>query len=156
MPIDLKTLTISSALEAMQAGDLHALDLTEACFRQVKRLNPLINAFITPTLETAAQQAMAAESLYASQPSNLKDLSLLGIPLAIKDLIDVAGVRTTAGSKFFGDELPVEDASAVLLLRLAGAVILGKTNTHEIALGVTGVNPHFGAVKNPWEPSRVT
>lgn len=99
---------------------------------------------------------MQADVLLANQPSNLNELALLGIPLAIKDLFDVAGVRTTAGSRFFGETIPGEDSQVVLKLKLAGAVILGKTNTHEIALGVTGVNPHFGAVRNPWDTSRIS
>jgi aspartyl-tRNA(Asn)/glutamyl-tRNA(Gln) amidotransferase subunit A len=156
MSIGLSSLTISSALESMRKGDLRPLELTEACLRQIERLNPELNAFITPTPELAVQEAMAAESLLERRPSNLKNIALLGIPVGIKDLYDVAGVRTTAGSKFFDKILPSEDAPAVLRLKLAGAVILGKTNTHEIALGVTGVNPHFGTVRNPWDTSRIS
>ena len=78
------------------------------------------------------------------------------MPLAVKDIFDTAGIRTTAGSTFFADRTPEEDAAAVVKLKLAGGVVLGKTNTHEIALGVTGVNPHYGAVKNPWDLTRVT
>jgi aspartyl-tRNA(Asn)/glutamyl-tRNA(Gln) amidotransferase subunit A len=150
------SLTISSALAAMRRGELKPLDLAEACLQRIARLNPPLNAFISPTPEIAARAALAAQSLLDSRPPNLERIALLGIPVAVKDLIDVAGVRTTAGSKFFGDTLPGEDAPAVLNLRLAGAVVVGKTNTHEIALGVTGVNPHFGAVGNPWDPSRVS
>lgn len=156
MPIDLPSLTITSALELLRQGEFTCLELAEACFRRIQNIDPLLNAFITPTLDLAVQEALVASSLYISRPSNLKELSLLGIPMAVKDLIDVMGIRTTAGSRFFGENLPSEDASAVLRLKLAGAVILGKTNTHEIALGVTGVNPHFGAAKNPWDVSCIT
>ncbi len=156
MDIDPATLTISTAMEALRRRDFSSLELTEACLRQVERLNPVINAFITPTPELAVQAALQADALFSLQPSNLKDLALLGIPVALKDLFETAGVRTTAGSRFFTGNIPGEDAEAVLKLKLAGAVILGKTNTHEFALGVTGVNPHFGAVRNPWEPSRIT
>ena len=156
MQPDLSTLTLSTALEQLHHRDLSSLELTEACLRRIERLNPTINAFITPTPELAVQGAMAADTLLASQPSNLNELALLGIPLAIKDLVDVAGVRTTAGSTFFAETIPTEDAPVVLKLKLSGAVILGKTGTHEIALGVTGVNPHFGPVKNPWDTSRIT
>ena len=156
MSPDLSGITIASALERLRRRDLTSLELTEACLRQIECLNPVINAFITPTPELAVQGAMAADGLLAYQPSNLNDLALLGIPLAVKDLFDVAGVPTTAGSKFFGGSRPVEDAEAVLSLKLSGAVILGKTGTHEIALGVTGVNPHFGPVKTPWDTSRIS
>lgn len=153
---DPSTLTLSTALEYLRHHIFSPLELTEACLRRIERLNPEINAFITPTPGIAVQAAMQAGALLESQASNLNELALLGIPLAIKDLFDVVGVRTTAGSKFFGNSIPGQDAPAVLKLKLSGAVILGKANTHELALGVTGVNPHFGAVKNPWDPSRIS
>jgi aspartyl-tRNA(Asn)/glutamyl-tRNA(Gln) amidotransferase subunit A len=90
------------------------------------------------------------------QPSSHADNPLLGIPLAVKDLIDVAGIKTTAGSKFFSDRLPAEDAEVIRRIKLSGGCLLGKTNTHEIALGVTGVNPHYGAVKNPWNREHIS
>jgi aspartyl-tRNA(Asn)/glutamyl-tRNA(Gln) amidotransferase subunit A len=153
---DLSTLNLSTAIEALSRHDFSSLELTEACLRQIEWLNPEINAFITPTPELAVQAALQADVLFSLQPSNLNDLALLGIPVALKDLFETAGVRTTAGSKFFAENIPGEDAEAVIKLKLAGAVLLGKTNTHEIALGVTGVNPHFGAVKNPWDISRIS
>ena len=149
MEPDLFTLTLYSALQALRRGDFSSLELTQACLRQVERLDPSINAFITPTPELAVQAALQADALHSLHPSNLNDLALLGIPVALKDLFETQGVRTTAGSKFFADNIPAEDAEAVRRVKLAGAVILGKTNTHEFALGVTGVNPHYGAVKNP-------
>ncbi len=156
MKPNLSTLSLSNAIEQLHHRDYSALELTETCLHQMARLAPVINAFITPTPELAVQTAMQADALFTNSPSNLKELPLLGIPLGIKDLFDVAGVITTAGSKFFAESIPNEDATVVLKLRLSGAVILGKTNTHEIALGVTGVNPHFGEVKNPWDFSRIT
>jgi aspartyl-tRNA(Asn)/glutamyl-tRNA(Gln) amidotransferase subunit A len=80
---------------------------------------------------------------------------LRGIPIALKDLFDTAGVRTTAGSKFFADNVPDTDAFVVNNLKQAGAIIMGKTNTHEIALGVTGNNPHYGTARNPWDATRI-
>ena len=80
--------------------------------------------------------------------------SLYGIPLAVKDLYDTKGIRTTAGSRFFADNIPQEDAFVVQKIKRAGAQIVGKTNTHEIALGVTNNNPHYGACKNPWDITR--
>lgn len=156
MEPDLSTLDLSTAIEALRRRDFSSLELTEACLHQIERLNPTINAFITPTLELAFQAALEADALIYLQSSNLNDLVLLGVPVALKDLFETTGVRTTAGSKFYEEYIPDQDAQAVLKLKLAGAVILGKTNTHEIALGVTGVNPHFGAVRNPWDASRIT
>jgi aspartyl-tRNA(Asn)/glutamyl-tRNA(Gln) amidotransferase subunit A len=155
MDIDPAALTISSALASLRAGEFSAASLTEACLRQIECLNPELNAVITPTPELAIQAALSADAILSLHPANLNDLALLGIPLVVKDLFDTAGVRTTGGSKFFAENVSVDDAQAVLKLKLAGAVILGKTNTHEIALGVTGVNPHFGAVKNPHDQTRI-
>jgi aspartyl-tRNA(Asn)/glutamyl-tRNA(Gln) amidotransferase subunit A len=154
--IDPTTLTLSSSLEALRRHDFTSLDLTEACLRQIEQLNPRINAFISPTPELAVESALQADALRSRQPSNIDELALLGLPLALKDLFDTAWVRTTAGSKFFADNIPTEDAQAVLKLKMAGSVSLGKTNTHEIALGVTGVNPHYGTVKNPWNQTCIT
>jgi aspartyl-tRNA(Asn)/glutamyl-tRNA(Gln) amidotransferase subunit A len=156
MEIDTAALTISSAMASFRAGEYSSLVLTEACLRQIERLNPTINAFITPTIELAYQAALQADALSSHQPSNLNDLALLGVPVALKDMFETTGICTTAGSRFYAENIPVQDAQAVLKLKLAGAVIIGKTNTHEIALGVTGVNPHFGAVKNPWNTSCIT
>jgi aspartyl-tRNA(Asn)/glutamyl-tRNA(Gln) amidotransferase subunit A len=156
MEPDLTSLTMSAALQALQHGDFSSLDLTKACLHQIEKLDPSINAFITVTPELAVQAAMQADALHSLQPSNINDLALLGIPLAVKDLFETQGIRTTAGSRFFSGMIPVDDAEAVRKMKLAGAVVLGKTNTHEFALGVTGVNPHFGAVKNPWNLSCIT
>jgi aspartyl-tRNA(Asn)/glutamyl-tRNA(Gln) amidotransferase subunit A len=156
MEPDLSTLNLSTALEALRRREFSSLELTEACLRRIERLNPTLNAFITPTPELAAQAALQADALIALSPPNLNDLPLLGIPLALKDLFDTAGIRTTAGAKFFANNLPAEDAQTVLKIKLAGAVIVGKTNTHEVALGVTTVNPHFGTCHNPHDTSRIS
>jgi aspartyl-tRNA(Asn)/glutamyl-tRNA(Gln) amidotransferase subunit A len=156
MDPDLTTLDLQSASQAFQRQDFTALELTEACLHQIERLNPRLNAFITPTPELACQQALSADALRSLQPPNIADLGLLGLPLAVKDLFDTAGILTTAGSRFFATNIPKEDAQVVLKIKLAGAVLLGKTNMHEIALGVTTVNPHYGTCHNPWDVSRVS
>jgi len=156
MKPDLSTINLFTALEQLCRREFSALELTEACLRQIERLNPTINAFITPTPELARLGALQAGALLTVQPSNLEQFALLGMPIALKDLFETAGIRTTAGSKFFADHIPREDAQVVLKLKLSGGVVLGKANMHEIALGVTGVNPHYGAVKNPWDLKRVT
>jgi aspartyl-tRNA(Asn)/glutamyl-tRNA(Gln) amidotransferase subunit A len=156
MDIDPTALTICSAIASLHSGEFTAVSLTEACLRQIDRLNAELNAFLTPTPELAVQAALAADAILAQHPSNIDDLALLGIPVGVKDLFDTAGIRTTAGSKFHSGRNPTEDAEAVLRLKLAGASIVGKTNTHEYALGVTGVNPHYGSTRNPWNTSRIS
>lgn len=142
--MDIQNLTITTALQALRTGSLTAGELYAACTQAVERLDPAINAFITRP-DAARFQVPPT----ASGP-------LAGIPIAIKDLYQTAGVRTTAGTTFFTDFIPEQDALVVEKLKTAGASIAGKTNTHEIALGVTGVNPHYGPVHNPWDTSRIT
>ena len=142
-------LTISDALEALRAQKISARELVEACSRQVERLDPKLNAFITVISPEDAIKAQLAES-HASSSNTLR-----GIPLVIKDLFDVAGVRTTIGSKFFADNIAEQDAFVVEKLKQAGAILMGKTNTHEIALGITGNNPHYGTARNPWDSTRI-
>ena len=156
MKPDISNLNLSVALEQLSLREYSSLELAEACLRQIARLNPAFNAFITPLLEPAVMAAMQADVLYNNNSFSPGGSPLLGIPLGIKDLINMAGVPTTAGSKFFADKLPTEDAPVVSKLRQSGGVFLGKTNLHEIALGVTGVNPHYGTVKNPWDTSRIS
>jgi aspartyl-tRNA(Asn)/glutamyl-tRNA(Gln) amidotransferase subunit A len=139
--MDLLSLTIASALEQLQAGKFSPIDLAAACLQAIERLNPQINAFIS--IATAPPPA---------NPSG----PLAGIPLAIKDLIETCAFPTTAGTTFFQEYHPEQDAAVVEKLTAAGATLLGKTNTHEIALGVTGVNPHYGAVHNPWDLTRIS
>jgi aspartyl-tRNA(Asn)/glutamyl-tRNA(Gln) amidotransferase subunit A len=146
---NLYTLTISDALESLRSQKISARELIEACARQVERLNSKLSAFITVIPPEQALQAQLPES--KSAPSH----SLRGIPLAIKDLFDVAGIRTTIGSKFFADHVPEQDGFVIEKLKQAGAILMGKTNTHEIALGITGNNPHYGTARNPWDTTRI-
>ena len=140
----IENLTITSAREQLRAGTLSAAELSKACFEAIEQLNPVINAFIT-VLDQGQTPVPGSE-----------DAMLAGIPIAIKDLYQTTGVLTTAGTTFFKDFVPDQDAAVVERLKAAGALLTGKTNTHEIALGVTGVNPHFGAVRNPWDRQRIT
>jgi aspartyl-tRNA(Asn)/glutamyl-tRNA(Gln) amidotransferase subunit A len=150
--MDLEHLTISQAAGEISARRLSPVELTQACLERIERYNPSINCFITLTAESALRQAARAEDeLRRGEWRG----PLHGIPLALKDLYETAGVRTTAGSRFFADFVPETDAVAVQRLHSAGAVLLGKLNMHEIALGVTNDNPHFGACANPWDTSRI-
>ena len=143
------SLTLTSALDAIRAGEATTQDLAEACFHQIERLNPQLNAFIT-VLDVQS-------ALEAQLPATVHPLTsaLRGLPIAVKDLFDTAGVRTTIGSKFFFDRVPQTDAFVVEKIKQAGAILVGKTNTHEIALGVTGNNPHYGTARNPWDVARI-
>lgn len=143
------TLTIFDALEALRGQKLSARELVEACARQIERLNAKLNAFITVIPPEQALQAQLPEGKSSSSHS------LRGIPLAIKDLFDIAGLPTTIGSKFFADHLAEQDGFVIEKLKQAGAILMGKTNTHEIALGITGNNPHYGTARNPWDTSRI-
>ena len=165
---EINFLSIHEALKAMQDGTIPPQALTEACLRQIERLNPKLNAFITVYDDVTASGAtshsksklspvngeIASPHPSTSSGSRLA-MTLRNIPFAIKDLFETKGIRTTAGSLFFKDYLPKEDAAVIQKLKAAGAVIMGKTNTHEIALGVTTVNPHFGATRNPWDITRI-
>ena len=148
--MDTQKLTITGALESLGRGTFTPRDLAETCFDQINRLNPTLNAYITviPPQEMleAQQPPLTTAPLYRA---------LRGIPIAVKDLFDVEGVRTTAGSKFLADNLADQDAFVVEKLRQSGALINGKTNTHEIALGITGNNPHYGTARNPWNTERI-
>src|SRR5215212_9539616 len=142
-------LTLSSALELLRGKKISSQEIAEACYRQIEKLNPTLNAFIT-VIEL--QDALNAQLPTGNGSSST---TLRGIPIAIKDLFDTAGIRTSAGSKFFSENIPREDAFVVEKLKEAGALIVGKTNTHEIALGVTGNNPHYGTARNPWDTVRI-
>jgi aspartyl-tRNA(Asn)/glutamyl-tRNA(Gln) amidotransferase subunit A len=141
-------LSITSAAELLARGEISPVELTQAYLARIQRLDPQLNCFITLTPELALQQARQFER--EIQAGAYRG-PLHGIPLALKDLFETAGVRTTAGSTFFSDYVPETDARVVEMLRGAGVVLLGKLNMHEIALGVTNENPHFGAVCNPWD-----
>jgi aspartyl-tRNA(Asn)/glutamyl-tRNA(Gln) amidotransferase subunit A len=140
--MDIASLTISTALEQLRAGTFTGAELTDACFQAIERLNPEINAFITIFRPERSETRLKGE--------------LSGIPLAVKDLYEAVGAPTTCGTTFFKDYLPANDSAVVEKLKAAGAFIVGKTHTHEIALGVTGVNPHYGTVRNPWDVTRIT
>ncbi len=150
-------LTITEAADLIHRRQISPVELTQAFVDRVGRLDVKINSFITVMADQALQRAQKAESeLQRGETPDGRPLGRLhGIPLAVKDLFETVGVRTTAGSKFFADYVPRSDAAVVAKLYDAGAIVLGKTNLHEIALGLTTVNPHYGACRNPWALDRV-
>ena len=146
-------LDLAQASELVRAKKLSPVELTEACLARIEKLNPELNAFITVTAEMALAQARAGEA--EIQSGNWRG-PLHGIPLSLKDLIDVAGVPTTAASKVFENRVPTEDAEVVRRLKAAGAVIIGKNNLHECAYGGSGLISRYGPAKNPRYPGRTT
>jgi aspartyl-tRNA(Asn)/glutamyl-tRNA(Gln) amidotransferase subunit A len=140
-------------LAALVAGrKVSPVELVELALGRIERLNPRINAFLTVMAEEARAAARLAErEIMRGRYRG----PLHGIPISLKDNIATRGVRTTAGSKILADFLPAEDAVAAQKLRRAGAILLGKTNMHEFAYGVTTENPHYGPARNPWALDRV-
>jgi aspartyl-tRNA(Asn)/glutamyl-tRNA(Gln) amidotransferase subunit A len=137
---------------------LSPVELTKLMLARIEQLNPKLNAYLAVTSELALMQAKEAESeLFAprSRKGHRDRGPLHGIPISLKDNIYTEGIRTTAGSKILNDFVPSRDARVVAQLKNAGAVMLGKTNMHEFAYGVTSNNPHFGPVHNPWDRARI-
>jgi len=144
---NITSLTIQDASEQLRKKRLSPVELTKACLTRIEQLNPTLNAFITITSDSALATARAAEA--EIQRGHWRG-PLHGIPIALKDLFDTAGVRTTAASGVFKDRVPTQDAEIVRRLKAAGAVILGKLNMHEFAYGASSVISYFGPVRNPW------
>jgi len=143
---------LHEAATLLRARKASSVELTRACIRNIERLDGELVAFISKTLDRALADAARADGEMASGT----DRGLLhGIPVALKDLYDVKGDVTTAGSKIFADNVARADSAVAEKLRAAGAVMLGKTNLHEWAFGVTNQNPHFGSAKNPWDRTRI-
>ena len=149
---ELIDLSIRDAGELVRQKKISPVELTNACLAQIEKLNPTLNAFITVTREAALAEARTAEA--EIQRGKWRG-PLHGIPIALKDLFDTAGVRTTAGSGVFKDRVPTDDAEVVRRLTEAGAVLLGKTNMHEFAFGGSSLVTYFGSVHNPWEHGHI-
>ena len=143
---DLTSLTLTEAAAKIRSGEVTSLQLTQACLDRIAIYDPKLDAFITIMKDMALGQA---KQLDAEQKAGKLRGPLHGVPLAIKDIIDTAGLRTTGGSALFEDRVPTEDATVVARLRAAGAVIIGKTNTQEFAMG-GGETSYWGPSRNPW------
>ncbi len=139
--------TIVEASAALRSKKVSSVELTRQCLANIERLEPKLNAFITVTAEHALNQARIADEALAK---GVDRGPLHGIPISLKDLYRTKGIRTTGGSLLYRDMVPDYDCTVAEKLNAAGAVMLGKTGLHELAYGVTSNNPHFGAVKNPW------
>jgi aspartyl-tRNA(Asn)/glutamyl-tRNA(Gln) amidotransferase subunit A len=141
--------TIGEIGAALRGKKISVGELTEETLRRVAGANPRLNAFLTVT-ETAARARAAL--LDDELARGLDRGPLHGIPIAHKDNIFTRGVRTTSGSRIFENFVPDRDAEIVNRLNDAGANMIGKTGMHEFAYGITSNNPHFGAIRNPWDP----
>jgi Asp-tRNA(Asn)/Glu-tRNA(Gln) amidotransferase A subunit family amidase len=139
-------LTLADAAPLVASGQRTSVELTAAYLERIDAVDSRLNAFITVMRDDALRDARAADAA-VTRGDALGPLH--GLPIALKDLFDVHGVRATAGSKFFVKRMATADAAVVERLRGAGAVIIGKLNMHEWALGVTNDNPHFGACRGP-------
>ena len=149
---DVARLPLQAASILIHSRRASSVDLVRACLDRVARHDRELGTFITLTADSALDEAKRAD---ADLANGVDRGPLHGIPIALKDLYDTAGVRTTAGSRIFADRVPDRDSAVVEKLRSAGAVFLGKLNLHEWALGVTNQNPHFGPACNPWDTTRI-
>ncbi len=150
---DLHWLTISEAAALIERRELSSVELTEACLARIEALEPRLNAFITVLADEARAEARtAADEITRGEYRG----PLHGVPIALKDIFDVAGVKTTAASSILADNVAEADCDAAERLRAVGAIIIGKLNLHEFAFGATGRDSHFGPARNPWDTEVVT
>jgi aspartyl-tRNA(Asn)/glutamyl-tRNA(Gln) amidotransferase subunit A len=144
--------TIHELSAKIRNRSISPVELTHQCLDRIAKLNPVLNAFITVTAESALERARLAErEIYRGTYLG----PLHGIPIGLKDIIDVAGVPTTAASEMFKDRMPTEDAQVVRRLRCGGAIFLGKQNMHEFAYGGSSTISYYGEVHNPWDTTRI-
>jgi aspartyl-tRNA(Asn)/glutamyl-tRNA(Gln) amidotransferase subunit A len=147
----LDTLTVEEFGRRLRAREVTAAEVTEACLRRIDNDNARLNAFILVMADTARQQAREADRELAAG----RDRGALhGVPISVKDLIDIAGTPTTAASRVREGHVAGHDAAVIIALRDAGAVLIGKTNLHEFAFGTTNEESAFGPARHPHDPSR--
>ena len=151
MPNHLPTLTIHAALDGLRAGTFTSVELTQALLDRIAAVDGDVKAYLTVTAERALAQAAQADV----RRHNGDDAPLLGVPLAIKDVLSTAGVETTCGSRILKGYIPPFTATAVQRLETAGMVMLGKTNTDEFAMGSSTENSAYFTTRNPWDLTRV-
>ena len=144
--------SIREASVLLRSGKVSPVELTRECLTRIEKLNPVLNAFITITADSAMAEARRAETEITRGEWRGP---LHGIPLALKDLIDTASIRTTAASAVFKDRVPTEDAEVAHRLKQAGAILLGKQNLHEFAYGGSSLVSYFGGVHNAWNPEHI-
>jgi aspartyl-tRNA(Asn)/glutamyl-tRNA(Gln) amidotransferase subunit A len=149
---DIWDLSASELAERYRSPELSPREVVDSVAERIERLNPVLGAFTTLCLDRAREEADQATAAFARGD---EAGPLAGVPFAAKDLFDSAGVRTTYGSRMFASNVPERDAAAVAALRRAGAILVGKTQTHEFAWGITSINEAIGSSRNPWDTARV-
>src|SRR5213594_2879438 len=149
---DLAFLSLTELSELIRSRKVSPVEVTRNILERIEKLQPALNAYITVTRDVAMKSAQEAES--EIQQKKWRG-PLHGVPVAVKDLFDTAGIKTTAGSAVFKDRVPDKDAEVIRKLKAAGAVLVGKTNMHEFAFGGSSLVTYFGGVHNPWDLGRV-
>ncbi|HEY9089881.1 MAG TPA: Asp-tRNA(Asn)/Glu-tRNA(Gln) amidotransferase subunit GatA [Anaerolineaceae bacterium] len=154
---DLTALSLADCLSLLRRGEISSSALTRAHLERTARLEPTLHAYITPTPELALAQAAQADERWAAwrKDASQPHPALLGLPLAVKDVLALKGVRCTGGSRILENFVPPYSATTVERLLAAGAVITGKTNTDEFAMGSSTENSAYGPTRNPWDRDRV-
>jgi aspartyl-tRNA(Asn)/glutamyl-tRNA(Gln) amidotransferase subunit A len=150
---ELAFLSIEQAARLLRRREISPLDLVEAALARIDRWNSSHYAFLTVLAESARRQAKRAER-EIRRGGNSGPLH--GIPISLKDNFWTRGIRTTAGSKILADFVPQTDSDVAKSVARSGAIVLGKTNMHEFAYGITGENPHYGSSRNPWARDRIS
>jgi aspartyl-tRNA(Asn)/glutamyl-tRNA(Gln) amidotransferase subunit A len=145
-------MNITQAAAKLRNREVSAVELAQESLRRIREEQPRLNAFITITEEVALQQARQADDELAR---GIDRGPLHGIPYALKDNFETKGILTTCGSKLFADNIPEHDSGVYEQLQQAGAVLMGKTGLHELAYGITSNNPHYGAIHNPHDVTRI-
>ncbi|HSR47311.1 MAG TPA: Asp-tRNA(Asn)/Glu-tRNA(Gln) amidotransferase subunit GatA [Anaerolineales bacterium] len=153
---ELTELSLLEAADALQAGRVSSLDLTRACLDRIAAEDPSLHAFLAVSPASAEAQAAAADRRLAQARRDGETLpTVMGIPIAVKDVLCVEGLPATAGSRILEGFRPPYSATSVARLTAAGAVVLGKTNTDEFAMGSSTENSAYGVTRNPWALDRV-
>src|SRR6266498_552871 len=144
--------TLQEIANLIREQKVSPVEVVDACLERMEELNPKLNTFITVLADQARAQAQVAETeIKAGKWRG----PLHGIPVAIKDFYDTAGIKTTAAFEHFKDRVPEKDALGVSKLKEAGAILIGKTNMHQLGMGTTGLESYFGPVRNPWNPDYI-
>ena len=145
--------SIKELSERIKNGDLSSIDLVEACLKAIHKFNPTLNSFLSIISERAYKDAETSEKEIRQ---GIDRGPLQGIPFSIKDIISAEGVRCTAGSKIMSNNISKIDATIVARMKKAGAILIGTNNLNEFASGITGMNPHYGDSKNPWNIDKIS
>lgn len=150
---ELTDLTLTQAADKLRSREISSVELTRAALDRIERLDPSLGAFLTVTRDRALTDAQAADTLLGQ--GSAADKPLLGVPMAIKDVLSTAGIETTCGSKILDGYVPVFTATSVQRLEDAGMVMLGKLNMDEFAMGSSTENSAYQLTRNPWDAERV-